>query len=117
MALDDSSTCGPCACTIASAIVVVPSTGWPARPACAVGPPLVRDAGAGQVDDGVQVGDVPRVEAAGRGVPGALVVTGGGPPHEAHDLVTLAAQRRHQRAADEPGRAGDADPHAAVLMA
>ena len=73
-------------------------------------PALVADAGAGEVDDGVDAGERPRVEPPGVRVPADLA----GRRRRAHDrhrLVAVGAQARHERGADQPVGTGDGDAH------
>ena len=89
------------------------------RPLVLVGPPVVADACAGEVDGAVDAGrgrsrsTVPPV-----GVPGHLVRGAGGRvPDEPDDVVARRAQPGDERGADEPGRAGDDDLHGSILPA
>ena len=77
-----------------------------------VGPPLVADAGAGEVDDAADALEAVGVDRAGLGVPAELVVTGGPAPDDANRPMTLAGERGQERRPDETVRPGDRDIHA-----
>ena len=77
-----------------------------------VRPPLVADAGAGEVDDAADALQAVGVDRARLGVPGELVVTGGPASNDANRAMTLAGERGQERRPDETVRAGDRDIHA-----
>ena len=75
-----------------------------------LGPAMIADARSGQVDDRVEPVHADRVEHAAIRVPLDLARAGVA-PHERHDVVPALAQVAGERAADQPGCAGDADLH------
>ena len=79
-----------------------------------VGPALVADAGAGEVDDGVEFGAGRRVDRAGGRVPPSSTSARLTPPiaaDDGHHLVTAFAEMTGQGGADQAGRPSDADAH------
>ena len=80
-----------------------------------VGPALVADAGAGEVDDRVSAGEERAVESARGRIPGRLVGTACVAAYEFQHLVPVAGQAAGECGADEAGCPRDDDLHLVTL--
>ena len=80
-----------------------------------IGPALVADADAGQMDHAVDPGQPIEVDRAATGVPLGLVGSDGAAADEPEHLVALAAKGGYERGADEAGGAGDGDLHGSIV--
>ena len=75
-------------------------------------PALVADAGAGEMDDGVDALEPGGVDRTRVGIPGELVGAGRGTAHDPHGAVTGPRERGNERRSDQPARPRDRDVHA-----
>jgi hypothetical protein len=69
---------------------------------------MVADSRSGQVDDGVEAGDVAGCQAPRGRVPPDFAVARD-PAHDANDLMAVALELLPERRTDEAGRSADAN--------
>ncbi len=101
---------------LVAAVIAFGDEGGSDRPALqdlalvVVGPAVVADAGAGEVDHGVDAVEGAVVDAVVRHRPTDLVVAGGA-TNDGNHVVTVVVQPTRECCSDEAGRPGDRNAH------